>query len=417
MIKPLLVVLVIVILLAISLNFDFFADPIKPKETLQTSHPKKVQVESIEKTVQVPVIVEETKFKVSLAQELEKLLRKAKRLFQKNQDAEALSIYEEIIERSINSHEVKILKLFSEASFDKATLHYIYPNNDMNSAIETYELMIKKLHNSSDKDLLITYMKAKIQQAQFSSKDELLTVYDELIEKFNKDAEQRFEKEIEELLISKSFALMGVNDEEAIEVLDSLIAKYDDKTKLSQSVQYSILNNIELSIITSNEPDKYVDLANQYMADSPDTKPLLDMLSIIKNAQDLEQTEALELWNNEHADYSFPDWDFSELRKWVQKMETPEIQTRINAYLDIFEKQKYKNYYQAPSTKPTQHTVENEEGSLLYTTDENAETPNYEADPYLNDIYPNQQPSPYPDPYVNINPNGGESVPIYTDDY
>lgn len=417
MIKPLLVVLVIVILLAISLNFDFFADPISPKKTVQTIHPKKVLVDTVEETVQTPSIVEETKFKATLAQELERLLSKAKKLFQKNKDTEALVLYEEIIERSIHSHEVKILKIFAEASFDKATVHYIYPNNDINSAIETYELMIKRLHTSDNKELLITYMKAKIQQAQFSSKDELLTVYDELIKKFSKDAEQRFEKEIEELLISKSFALMGVNDEEAIEVLDSLIAKYDDKTKLSQSVRYSILNNIELSIITSNEPDKYVDLANQYMSDSPDTKPLLDMLSIVKNAQDLEQTEALAQWNSEHADYNFPDWDFSELRKWVQKMEIPEVQTRINAYLDIFEKQKYKSYYQVPSTKPTQPTVDNEEGSLLYTTDENAETPNYEADPYLNDIYPNQQPSPYPDPYVNINPNSGESVPIYTDDY
>jgi len=89
---------------------------------------------------------------------------------------------------------------------------------------------------------------------------------------------------------------MGVNDEEAIEVLDSLIAKYKDKKNLPLTVKYSILNNIELSIITSNDTERYVDLANKYMGDEPDTKPLLGMLSIIKNSQELEQSEALEAW-------------------------------------------------------------------------------------------------------------------------
>lgn len=413
MLKPLLFVLVIVVLLAISLNFDLFSEPKLTEKKIEKKIIKQETKVVIEKK---PIEVKETTTPAqptaTLAQELAFLLTQAKSLFQKNNDAEALQIYEKVIKKSQNSHDVKILKLFAEACMGKATIHYIYPNNDIASAIESYELIIKKFEHKYNKELLLTYMNAKVQQSQFDSKDERITVYDELIEKFTQDEEKRFAQEIENLLFAKSFILMGMNDEEAIEVLDSIIAKYDDKTKLPQTVKFSILNNLELSIITNNDTEKYVDLANQYMADSPDTKPLLEMLNIIQNAQDLDQTEALEAWNNEHTNYTFPDWDFSELRKWVNGMETPEIQKRVSHYLDVFEQQKYKNYQLYPdpytttiqSDQPTPNkenakevTPVYENGSIVY------EPPVYETDPYINDMYPSgsEQPIVYeaPNPY------------------
>lgn len=414
MLKPLLFVLVIVVLLAISLNFDLFSEPKLTEKKIEKKIIKQETKVVIEKK---PIEVKETTTPAqptaTLAQELAFLLTQAKSLFQKNNDAEALQIYEKVIKKSQNSHDVKILKLFAEACMGKATIHYIYPNNDIASAIESYELIIKKFEHKYNKELLLTYMNAKVQQSQFDSKDERITVYDELIEKFTQDEEKRFAHEIENLLFAKSFILMGMNDEEAIEVLDSIIAKYDDKTKLPQTVKFSILNNLELSIITNNDTEKYVDLANQYMADSPDTKPLLEMLNIIQNAQDLDQTEALEAWNSEHTNYTFPDWDFSELRKWVNGMETPEIQKRVSHYLDVFEQQKYKNYQLYPdpyattiqSDQPTPNkenakeaTPVYENGSIVY------EPPVYETDPYINDMYPSgsEQPIVYeaPNPYA-----------------
>jgi len=388
MLKPLLVVLFFVVVVAISLNFDFFSNPVISEEKVEKKIIKEeLEIETQKKPIEIFQDKHPTPLTSTLAQELEILLSQAKSLFQKNRDSEALVLYEKIIQKSKNSDDLKILKIFTKACMDKAIVHYIYPNNDNNSAIETYELIIQKFQNSSNKELLLNYMNAKIHQSQFNSKDERINVYDELIEKFAKDKEKRFTKEVEELLFTKSFMLMGVNDEEAIEVLDTIIAQYNDKTKLPQTVKLSILNNIELSIITGNETDKYVDLANQYMADSPDTKPLLAMLSIIKNAQDLEQIEALEAWNSEHSNYTFPDWDFSELKKWVSKMETPEIQARVAKYLNIFEQQKYKNYpnpygSKTYSDESTQNQTTHQEEEIIYLDG----APIYTSDPYLNDI-------------------------------
>jgi len=107
------------------------------------------------------------------------------------------------------------------------------------------------------------------------------------------------------------------------------------------------------------------------------------MLSIIKNSQELEQSEALESWNKEHADYDFPNWDFSELRKWVNNMEIPESQKRIRHYLDVFEKQKYKNLYQAPTATVPESPIYSDEATQ--NTDEEIisnDVPVYEPDPY-----------------------------------
>jgi nucleoside diphosphate kinase len=406
MLKPLLFILVIVILIALALNVNLFSNSITLQKPIVEKSIEKVQIISHNKKKLLSVntankIITEN----NLTKELEELLKKAKILFKNHKDAEALLVYEEIIAKSKNSEELNILKLFAEACFTQAHIHYIYPNYDIDSATESYELIITKFKDKYNKDLLIAYMQAIIQLSQFTSKDEIIVAYAELIEKFKNDKEKRFEKEIEELLFAKSFALMGVNDEEAIEVLDNIIAQYTDKSNLPDTIKFSILNNIELSIITSNDSEKYVDLAKEYMADSPDTKPLLDMLSIIKNAQDLDQSEALDRWNTEHNEYIFPDWDFSELRKWVNQMETPESQKRIRQYLDLFEKQKYKNLYQEAtvptsplySDETTQNSV-NEK--IIYD-----EVPAYDPDPYLNDIINTQAEINYPNPYSNDEAN------------
>ena len=410
MLKPLLFILIIVMLVALALNFDFFSTPTplqnpieKPIEKIQIEHHTDKKLLSVDTPRE---IIAES----NLSKELQELLNRAQKLFRKNKDAEALLLYEEVIKKSKDSKKINILKLFAEACFQKATVHYIYPSFDTDAAIESYDLIIENFKDKYNKALLIIYMRAKIQRSQFTQKEEIIMAYDELIEKFEKDKEQRFTKEIEEMLYAKSFALMGVNDEEAIEVLDNIIAKYDDKNKLPDTVKFSILNNIELSIITANDTEKYVDLANKYMADSPDTKPLLDMLSIIKNAQNLEQSEALEQWKSEHNTYNFPEWDFSELRKWTNKMETPESQKRIREYLDFFEKQKYKNIAQASAaTVPTSPVYSDEATQNTYSEtsveDDSQEeviyeeVPVSEPNPYISDILGTEPELSYPNPY------------------
>lgn len=340
MLKPLLFILFIVIISSLVLNFDLFSDSIATPKTVEKSISNINVKTPIKKT-----IISENNLTVTqednLSKELQALLNQADTLFIESKDAQALLLYEKIIKKSKNSKDIKVLQIFTLACFHKAQLHYIYPSSEIDLAIESYELVIKKFKNQQNKELLLAYMQAKTQQARLISREEMIVAIDEVIEKFRKDKEQRFDKEIEELLFEKSFALMGIDDDEAMEALDSIIEKYDDKSKIPSIVRTSILNNIELSIITANDSEKYVDLAEKYLANNPETKPLLDMLNIINNAQELDQSEALEKWNEEHNEYQFPDWSFSELRRWTNKMETPEAQARIGRYLDAFEKQKY----------------------------------------------------------------------------
>ena len=436
MLRPLLITLAIVMLIALALNFNLFSDVPEVQQTIEKSI-KKLPVERTQKKIIVINDSNSTSIENNLTKELQSLLKKADRLYRKNRESEALLLYDKVITKSKKSTDVKVLKLFAQACFTKATIFLRYPSYDIDAAKENFELVITNFKDKYNKELLLIYMQAKLQNAQITSKEQILIAYDELIEKFQKDKEQRFEKEIEEMLFNKSFALMGVNDEEAIEVLDSIIAKYKDKKNLPETVKYSILNNIELSIITSNDTERYVDLANKYMGNEPDTKPLLDMLSIIKNSQELEQSEALEAWNKEHGEYAFPDWDFSELRKWVNGMETPESQQRVRHYLDIFEKQKYRNLYQQPapsvpvdplySDEATQNSYpdpyvpkeeRNEEDN--HQRDNTEEISNSESDsPYLDEIINTRPELSYPNPYSEDEPNeqtDGVSH-TYTDDY
>jgi len=419
MLKPLLFILGLVILLAIGLNLGFFDDDISKVVTKKES-PQPQQPVTIETEPEKPITVEVNRTVVksnpplnsdnNLSKKLVQLLKDASLHFQKSEDSEALKIYNEIISLSKESNNPKILKYFSDAIFSKAMLQNIYPNNDSEAAIETYDELIKVFGSRNEKELLKIYMSARLDQARLMSKEELLTAYDELIKKFENDKEHRFDKEVEGFLFAKSFELMGEDDEEAMEVLDGIIAKYqkEGKKKLPETVQYSILNNIELSIITDNDDEKYVDLANKYLSNEKGTQALLDMLNIIKNAQELPQEEAMKEWREKHSDYYFPNWDFSELEKWANKMENPEGQVRIRDYLKRFKTQKYNRPYQTSGTvysAPSSSENNENEPTIVYDDvvsvyEGGGDYPVYEPDPYINDV-PHQPTQYEPNPYEN----------------
>ena len=107
--------------------------------------------------------------------------------------------------------------------------------------------------------------------------------------------------------------------------------------------------------------------------DSPDTKPLLEMLDIIKNSQYLEQDDALKKWKEEHNKYYFDNWSFQEMRRWMNKIEDTETQERVKKYLDAFENHKYnregkENNLYPSSTEYTDHqySINKEEEEDLY---------------------------------------------------
>jgi hypothetical protein len=427
MLKPLLFVLVIVILLSGALHFELFKNEvILPATTTQSLQKESINHNFSKDEIESLTIEADISIDNNLSKELTELLNKAHKLYTNNEYSELHLLYDKIIEKSKDAKDPSVLKVFARASLDKARLYYTYPNYDSESAIELYELITQKLATRDERELMLLYLDAKLQQTQFISKEESIETYSQLIEKFQNDPEQRFSKMVDELLFSKSFALMGLNDEEAMEVFDTLISKYDITKELPDSAKFAIFNNIELSIITNNSPDEYVDMAKEYMPNSVDTKPLLEMLEIINNAQDMPQEESLERWFEEHKEYKLSDWSFSELRKWVNNMEQPEAQLRIKNYLDLFEQHKFKNYNQVPSVPIQPHTeqtlrTQTQEVEEIAPIDlpvnvkaqstEPEDVIDNEADPYLNDIYlpepdvvyeeyNSSYPLSYPDPYA-----------------
>jgi hypothetical protein len=425
---------------------SFFSkpEPIKQKETIVTiSEPQKE-----EKKIEKPLKDEKPKRVASqknseIDEEIKKLLKRAEKLLQDSKDSEALLIYDEILKMIGNSSDPELLEHFASVWIFKAFIYQIYPNNDREAALEAYDMVIEKFEQRSEPKLIKLYISSKLQQARLLSPDEKLEVYDELIKKFKNFNDPSIQEEMESLLISKSFDLMGTNDEEAMQILDDVIEKYQNKDEniaIPENIRFSILNNMELAIITNNDNEKYVDLAKKFMSNSPDTKPLIDMLSIIKNAQDLNQDEALAQWKEEHAEYRFPDWSFQELERWAYKMEDAETKARVTQYINAFVNQKYnipEEHSKEPSSRDIENTQQNdreyreiyddpyqpktEEGHPLSPSetdineensneleetieeenlyeDENLEEPTlYEEDPYRKEIY--EATGEYPDPY------------------
>ena len=351
MLKHLIIVLIIVILVAIKLNFN----DTSPTQTVVIKNSPniiKIPIKQIKKESNKTYSNINTKIDKkcsrnmdnNLSIEIDKMLKKAHTLFRNSQDAQAIELYQKIIKKTQNSHDIKLLEQFTEACMQMAFLYQIYPNSDKEMAIEAYSKVIDKFKDSKNSKLLEYYITATVQQAYLFDKDERADIYDALIEKFENTNDIKLQKRVEELLINKSFELMGKEDEEAMDILDKIINKYEnreEKENLPESVDLAILNNLELSIITANDDEKYVELANKYLSKSPETKPIIEMLEIIKNSQYLEQDEAFNQWLQDNKKYHFEDWSFEEMKRWVNNMDDPETKKRVKKYLDAFENYKY----------------------------------------------------------------------------
>ena len=381
-------------------------------------------------------------------EEIESLLKKAEKLLEKSKWEEALNIYNLIIKKTVKTNDPQLLEHFVSACMTQGYIYQAYMNDNdgKDMAIEAYTKIINRFEKSDNSEFIQYYIDAKLQLAYLLPNDESLEIYNNLISRFEKNSDKNIQEKIESLLISKSFQLMGQNDEEAMQTLDKVIEKYKDRdgtTELPENVQFSILNNIELALITNNESDNYVELAKKFMSDSPDTKPLLDMLEILKNSQELNQDEAFAQWKEEFPNYHFEDWSFQEVSRWAYRIEDKETKDRVTKYINAFIDQKYNipkknstdvvyqnNSNSVETDNDSYNTQEaevyteqgdeayssNEEEGDIYNNDtsiedennttneevypdpyENSEPVNYEPDPYAQEIY--DATGEYPDPY------------------
>jgi len=336
-----------IILIVIGFNY-LNTSPTDTKISTQKSSPKISKDEVVKETISIDHknlhINKPSMSNTKEIDEIKLLLKKAENLLQDSKDEDALAIYNLILEKISANNDPSLNEYFVTACMSKGYIYQIYPHIDSDAAIEAYSKIIKKFEKSDNRKLIEYYIDAKIQLSYLLPEDEKIESYNELISKFENSTDINIQKKIESLLITKSFQLMGKNDEEAMQILDKVIEKYQEKNAtitLPENIQFSILNNIELALITNNENDDYVELAKKFMSNSPDTKPLLDMLEIIKNSQDIDQEEALARWKEEHGDYRFPDWSFQEVERWAYQIEDQETKDRVSKYINAFVNQKY----------------------------------------------------------------------------
>ena len=257
---------------------------------------------------------------------------------------EAIEIYDEIINKISTSSDVELLKIYALAQFNKAYL------TSGEESIEIFNQIIERFKDENDKELLHEFYKAQISKAYvlegyMQQGDEAIEVYDAIIKKFSSYDEKEYKDIVDNAMFSKSFLLMGDRDDEAMEIYDNIINNYERLNQSSKNnlpiplkVEYSIINNIELALITNNSDSQYRELANRYLSDRKDTKPQLDMLEILREAQVSNQDDAINAWQEENRDYQFSNWSFTELRQWNNQMEDGEIKTRIKTYLNEFAK-------------------------------------------------------------------------------
>ena len=251
-------------------------------------------------------------------------------------------IYDEIINKLSNSLDIELLKIYASAQFKK---YYLTSDEE---SIEVLNNIIKKFKMQDNEELLMQLYKAQHDKAHIlkefmNQKEEAIEVYDEIIKKFSSYPDREYQKIIDNAYFSKSFLLMGDRDDEAMEIYDDIIKNYE-KNNLSKSellplpteVEFSIINNIELALITNTEDSEYRDLAKKYLKDNKDIKPELDMLEILREAQISNQDKEMKTWQEQNKNYNFRNWSFNELRQWSNQMEESEQKTRINSYLDKF---------------------------------------------------------------------------------
>ena len=412
------------IIILIALWFTFFnTSPKDNKPTIKEEHIKTSKDEIIEKkNISHKTQIDRNTSTISsnkLDDEIKLLLAKAEKLLEESKDEEAIKIYNLIIKKTNKSIDPILLEHFTTACMTLGYIYQIYPNIDNDAAMESYMTVINKFEKSTNVHFIQYYIDAELQITYLLPYDERMEIYNELLSKFGKNDNKDIQKRVETLLINKSFQLMGKDNEEAMQVLDKVIENFQERnatTEVPENVSMSILNNIELALITNNESDTYVDLAEKLMSNSPDTKPLLEMLEILKNSQDIDQDEALAQWKNNHKDYRFENWSFQEVERWAYHIEDQETKERVTKYINAFVKQKYNSSNQYSNTT----VYENSSDSRAKDIDPYAKNLNEDTDVeeditdndsneetmYSNDIDKedknnNTYLEVYPDPYKN----------------
>jgi len=115
--------------------------------------------------------------------------------------------------------------------------------------------------------------------------EDIIDVYDEIINSFKDD--DRFYSDVSSAMLMKSYYITSIDKTQALDILDELIDREMEESNQETSInfEYSVINALELAIITDIDESRYEDILKENFQDRADIMAEYDMLKILQNAQ------------------------------------------------------------------------------------------------------------------------------------
>ncbi len=88
-------------------------------------------------------------------------------------------------------------------------------------------------------------------------------------------------------MLMKSYYITSIDKTQALDILDELIDREMEESNQETSInfEYSVINALELAIITDIDESRYEDILKENFQDRADIMAEYDMLKILQNAQ------------------------------------------------------------------------------------------------------------------------------------
>lgn len=130
------------------------------------------------------------------------------------------------------------------------------------------------------------------------------------------------------------------NYKDAISDYKLVVNKFiDNELEFIQiNVGKSLHNLIELLIIVDEDISEYIELYKNKYSENIAYIAIIDMLQIISNAKVKEQEIEINEWKEIYKDISHEKWSFDELKLWLVEIKDSNMKSRIETYVQDFEK-------------------------------------------------------------------------------
>jgi tetratricopeptide (TPR) repeat protein len=240
-------------------------------------------------------------------------------------------LYEQIVLKFIDSDNKDIEFIVANSLFNQGAI--AYNTNDTKGEIEIYQKFLDKFKNTKNEKIII--LEASIMTilghiySRTDDKSKAIDIYKELIDKFENSQDEYVQN-----LIVGSFLNLGVNYislgnlKEGLSSYKEIIERFKNSTNpdVVKVVGATVTNKIELEICNGLEPS-FSD-ENEELADKSEYSTFMyEFLQILYAATKEQQIERLDLWQNKYSHFNFKDsnidFDFSDLNRFVKKLESP----------------------------------------------------------------------------------------------